>query len=323
MDNSNLPKATHEGIIDINGIEIRCYNLSTGERVLSREGLLRAIGRKGNPKFKEESDLFQVPVFLRANNLKPFISNDLVASSQHIKFKLKGGQEAYGYLANILPEVCYVFIDADKEGKLKPTQKNYVEQAEKLIRGFATLGIIALVDEATGYQYDREAKELQKILKAYISNELLPWQKRFPDMFYKEIFRLNGWDYTVSDIKKRPGVIGIWTNKLIYRQLPKGVLRELKSKTPKNEKGTRKARFHQLLTLDIGHPDLQRQLASVITIMQLSKNWKDFELNFNKLYGQQTLDFNIDNDNEVKKETKLSDFNQKLKQGLNYNPKND
>ena len=106
------------------------------------------------------------------------------------------------------------------------------ERSKQLVRGFATIGIIALIDEATGYQYTREKDELQKILKAYISAELLPWQKRFPDVFYKELFRLNGWNFTIQDIKKRPGVIGTWTNRLIYEQLPKGVLEELKAKVP-------------------------------------------------------------------------------------------
>ena len=92
------------------------------------------------------------------------------------------------------------------------------------------IGITALVDEATGYQYEREKDELQKILKAYISEELLQWQKTFPEKYYQEIFRLNGWDFTLSSIKKRPGVVGIWTNKLIYEQLPKGCLKSLKRK---------------------------------------------------------------------------------------------
>ena len=94
-----------------------------------------------------------------------------------------------------------MFIDALEAGKLKTSQIHIAEQSKILVRGFATVGIIALVDEATGYQYKREKDELQKILKAYIiAEELLPWQKRFPDEFYKEIFRLNGWDYTVKGI---------------------------------------------------------------------------------------------------------------------------
>lgn len=277
-----LPKATHEGELEIGEFKIKCYNLDTGERVLSREGLLRAIGRTGNPKY-QENELFETPVFLRANNLKPFISNDLATSSKVIVFERAGGQKTYGYLASILPDVCYVFADALKAGVLTPKQERYAERAEILLRGFATVGIVALVDEATGYQYDRERDELQKILRAYIAEELLPWQKRFPDVFYKEIFRLNGWDYTVQDIKKRPSVIGKWTNLFIYEQLPKGVLKELKQKTPKSAAGHYLARFHQSLTEDIGNPHLQAQINSVIALMQVSDNWQQFVHNFNKM----------------------------------------
>ncbi|MGZ7317544.1 P63C domain-containing protein, partial [Streptococcus pyogenes] len=107
----------------------------------------------------------------------------------------------------------------------------------------AKVGVTALVDEATGYQYERERFELQKIFKAYISEELLKWQKMFPDDFYMEIFRLNGWSYDVQSIKRRPGVVGKWTNELIYKRLPDGVLEELKRRTPKTKKGQYKARF--------------------------------------------------------------------------------
>lgn len=312
-----LPKVTHEGSLDLNGIELKCYNLDTGDRVLSRESLLRAIGRKGNPKYKE-NELFQTPTFLRAKNLKPFINSDLVNSSKPIVFERKGGAKVYGYLASSLPAICYVFIDAAKAGELNSQQLEYANRCEVLIRGFATVGIISLVDEATGYQYDREAKELQVILNKYISKELLPWAKRFPDQFYQEIFRLNGWDYTVNDIKKRPGVIGIWTNRLIYEKLPKGVLQELKDKTPKTLSGNKTHRFHQLLTLDIGQPDLQRQLSSVITIMKLSKNWNHFIEQFEQLYGQTSLELDFD---EPEKETGA--FDDKLTKALNYNPKKD
>ncbi|HZX58977.1 MAG TPA: P63C domain-containing protein [Mucilaginibacter sp.] len=310
MNKEKIPKATHQGEVDIAGFKIKCYNLDTGERVLSREGFLRTLGRTGNPKHKEEgdNDLFQTPVFLKANNLKDFISNDLIASSQPIIFEMIGGQKAYGYKADILPQVCYVYIDAEKAGALNARQNIYAERSHILIRGFATVGIIALVDEATGYQYQREKDELQKILKAYIAEELLPWQKTFPDIYYREIFRLNGWDFTVPNIKKRPGVVGTWTNKIIYEQLPKGVLKELKNNTPKSHSGNYTARFFQSLTPDVGNPHLQNQLNSVITLMQVSDNWKHFIQQFNKLVdrrkGQLELKFE---DFEEKPETKKID----------------
>lgn len=330
-----LPKATYQGTVDIADFKIRCYNLDTGERVLSREGFLRALGRTGNPKYKEEvntgedNQLFQTPVFLRANNLKPFISNDLITSSQPIVFETEGGKMAYGYKAELLPQVCYVYVDAEKASALTPKQMIVAEKCHLLIRGFATVGIIALVDEATGYQYQREKDELQKILKAYISEELLPWQKKFPDAFYKELFRLNGWDFTVNGIKKRPGVIGTWTNKLVYDQLPPGVLKELKSKTPKSSAGNYTARFFQSLTPDTGNPHLTSQIQQVITLFQLSDTMEHMWSQFNKLkarqLGQIEIPFQFDENGHTKEPPapleNITDFDTKLQKALNYNPK--
>lgn len=236
----------------------------------------------------------------------------------------KGGRTVYGYEASILAELCDMLLTARQQNILTPAQIKYAEFSEMMMRSLAKVGIIALVDEATGYQYDRERNELQKILKAYISEELLVWQKRFPDIFYKEIFRLNGWSYTVSDIKKRPGVIGKWTNKIIYEQLPKGVLKELKEKTPKSVSGNYTARFHQSLTEDIGNPHLQAQINSVIPLMQISDSWQQFLSHFNKMVdrrnGQTELKFE---DLEYKEEPKKVDdtkFNKQLK-GLLAVPK--
>lgn len=330
MDKKNLPQATHEGSIDIEGFEIPAYNLTTGERVLSRIGFLRALGRTGKAKGgRQYDDEFKTPVFLSANNLKEFISNDLIENSKPIPFVDLNGKESIGYSATLLPNVCYVFIDAFEAGKLKSNQMHIAEQSKKLVRGFATLGIIALIDEATGYQYDREKDELQQILKAYISEELLPWQKKFPDVFYKELFRLNGWDFTVKGIKQRPGVIGKWTKTLIYNELPKGVLLELEKNTPKNKKGKKKAHMHRLLTDEIGNPHLKAQINQMVTLFQLSDDmkhmWSQFEKLKQRQNGQLQLPFNFDDKGhtvEPIEETTLSDYNKKLKKGLDYNPNN-
>jgi hypothetical protein len=285
-------KATHEGIIDINGHKIKSYNLDSGERVLSRIDFLRALGRTGKAKGGRPYDEhLGLPVFLTAKNLQEFISNDLMDNSKPIRFKDLNGIESIGYKAELLPSVCYVFIDANEANKILPSQVHIAERSRILVRGFATIGIIALVDEATGFQYDRNRDELQTILKAYISEELLKWQKRFPDSFYVEMFRLRGWDYNVKNIQKRPGVIGTWTNNLVYRQLPFGVLEELKRKTPKDYKGHRKHRFHQLLTEDIGNPHLSNQITAVVTLMKASSNWRNFERLFARAFGQQEIEF--------------------------------
>ena len=112
-----------------------------------------------------------------------------------------------GYDAYILPKLCKVYLDARDKKQLVKQQIPLARASEILLLGLSHTGIIALVDEATGYQYERERYELQKILKAYIAEELRAWVKTFPDIYYSEIFRLNGWDYTIQNIKKRPGVL--------------------------------------------------------------------------------------------------------------------
>lgn len=94
---------------------------------------------------------------------------------------------------------------------------------------------------------------------------------------------MRGWDFTVSGIKKRPGVIGTWTNKLVYAELPEGVLAEIKRLTPKSESGRYSARLFQSLSDDIGNPHLKNQLTSIIALMQSADNWDEFIVRFNKV----------------------------------------
>lgn len=272
-----LPKATHQGTVDIAGYKMLCYNLDTGERVLSREGFLRALGRTGNPKYKEEeSHLFQTPVFLRAGNLKEFISNDLITSSQPIEFEMAGGRKAYGYKANILPLVCYVFVDAEKAGVLNTRQLAYAERANLLIRGFATVGIIALIDEATGYQDSRVADELEKIFREILLEKAKKYEVTFPLELYKQMFRLNSWEWKPENAKKRPGVIGTWTKDLIYKRMAPGLLKELERRNPKNEKGYRDHKHFQFLTDEIGEPKLREYFGGLLALARANTSWKKF-----------------------------------------------
>lgn len=287
----------------LGNLEIPCYVLDNGMRVFSGRGIQKAIGydSKSGQWMSSFCKMEGVSSYLCAGDNS--ISERL---SKPVKFKRNnaGGSQstANGYEVTLLVDICSAIIDANRAGVFD--NDAIVRNADIIIRSVAKVGIIALVDEATGYQYERENDELQKILKAYISEELLPWQKRFPDIFYKELFRLNGWDYTVNGIKKRPGIIGKWTNTFVYEELPNGVLEELKKKTPKSESGNRMNRYHQLLTTDIGEPNLERQINKVITLFQVSDNMKQFCENFRKMkmhqIGQMELPFEFDENGRIK-----------------------
>ena len=271
--------------------KIPCYVLDNEKRVLSQTELVRALGMGRGGSSKGGGD--RLVNFLSGKAINPFISKELTSvTNEPLKFKREGkGAIVYGYEATVLADICEAVLKAREQGQLQKQQYHIADRCEQLVRGFARVGIIALVDEATGYQYVRDRDELHKILTAYISPELMSWTKRFPDEFYKEIFRLNGWQYNPMT-PKRPSVVGTWTNKLIYEQLPPGVLEELKKQTPKDSKGRRKHRLHQRLTEEIGNPHLERQLAAVMPIMRLSTTWRKFKENFAKAFktGQQNLE---------------------------------
>lgn len=286
--------AQYEGILKLGDSEIKCYVLTDGTRVLSGRGMQEALKMVDTEEGKQTSGT-RLTRYFEQKTLKPFIFKDKSPGHfEPLRCKFQG-KTIHGYEATILADICEAFLEARKHVQLSSRQAIIAEQCEVLIRAFARVGIIALVDEATGYQYKREKDELQRILKTYISEELLPWQKRFPDIFYRELFRLNRWDFTVKGIKQRPSVIGIWTNKLIYEQLPNGVLQALKSKTPKTPKGNNKARYHQSLTLDVGNPHLEAQIQQIITIFRISDTmdemWSHFEKLNDRKEGQLQLQF--------------------------------
>ena len=273
-----VQKATHTGVLTLGGYEIECHVLEDGTRLLSRVGVLKAIGRKGKAKGgRAYDDELGLPVFLTAQNLKPFITDELIASSTPIHFiPSKGGSKSIGYRADLLPLICGVFMDAEQANALMPMQSHIVQQCKILLRGLATVGITALVDEATGYQEVRDHLALQKILDMFISKELSKWAKRFPDEFYREMFRLKNWQWQGMKLN-RPSVVGHYTNDVVYQRLASGVLDELKTRNPPDESGHRKHKHHQWLTPEVGHPKLRDHLNGVIALMRASSSWDQFK----------------------------------------------
>jgi hypothetical protein len=176
----------------------------------------------------------------------------------------------------MLADVCDAVLAARKRGNvLAPNQVRIAEQCEMLVRGFARIGIIALVDEATGYQRDREKDALAKILEAWIAKELQAWVQTFPREFYEHMFRLRGLEFSTTSVR-RPQYFGKLTNNVVYERLEPGVLNELKRVTPRNEDGKPTAKYFQSLTKNIGYPKLKEHLGAVVAYMRISKSWSEF-----------------------------------------------
>jgi hypothetical protein len=269
----NVKKATHEGPLIISGIEIPAYVLEDGTRILSQRGLQQSIGlsRSGG-----KDGARRVGIFLTGMLNKGIEINDLNTRVDNpIMFKPLRGPLAHGYEATILADICDAVFEANKQGKLLKQQNHLAVRCEILMRGFAKVGIIALVDEATGYQEVRDRLALQKILDKYLREEFAQWAKTFPDEFYERLFKLKEWQYSPLSVK-RPGVVAYWTKDLIYKRLAPGVLTALQKKNPTIKPGRRKHKLFTLLSDDYGIPALRQLLTSVVFLMSASPNWTFF-----------------------------------------------
>lgn len=277
-----IPKATHSGTWNIGeGTKIECYVMDNGERVLSLRGAAKSMGLVGGGSMALVRNL-------NSKWISPYLSNDLrnwlekANRNELSQYMTKGSGKFTPFSAPLFVDLCKAYVDAKNDGVLKmESQIAVANKMYAIMTAFAKTGLVAIIDEVTGYQYDREHDELQKLLSVYISEELMPWTKKFPDEFYKQMFRLKGWEYKG---KNRPQYVGKLTNQYIYEQLPYGVLEELKQKTPKNK------RLHQSLTEQVGVPHLDKQLQKTIGLMQASDTWEEFESLFNKAMKQANRD---------------------------------
>ena len=291
IEENKMPKATHSGKLPIGDIIIPCAVLDNGKRVLSETGFAKALlGTRSGYSIRRKKEYQEVgaplPVFLAPNNLKPFINEELIGGALITPIQYQDGKRIVkGYDASLLPTVCNIWLRAREANALQKQQLDKAQKAEILMRGLAHIGIIALVDEVTGYQEERDKDELQKFLAMYLSEERLKWARVFPEEYYRQLFRLRGWTYSPLSVK-RPKYVGQLTNELVYKKLPANVLEELKTLNPVKNKKTwrREATHHQHLSTDLGQPDLRDHLLQLIAIMRISLNWSVFMRNFKRAF---------------------------------------
>ncbi|MBT3361562.1 MAG: hypothetical protein HN403_18215 [Rhodospirillales bacterium] len=281
-----IKKATHgseDHPLEIGDVEIPCYVLEGGRRVLQQTGLIGALNMSYGGSYSRGGD--RLAKFAAQGRLKPYVSNELIdRTAKPIRFRTPSGSLAYGYEATVLADLCEAVLAARGAGVLQKQQEHIAKQAEILVRGFARIGIIALIDEATGYQRDREKDALAKILEAWIEKELRAWVQTFPAEFYENMFRLRGLEYSQASVR-RPQYFGHLTNDIVYKRLEPGVLKELKRITPKSKKtGRYTATFTQSLTKNVGYPKLKEHLGAVVAYMRISKTWDEFMNLLNEQY---------------------------------------
>lgn len=297
----NILDAVYSGSLPIGDIELDCAVLDGGTRVLSERAVHRAFGSKRGgshwKRMKEDEGGANLPSFLSAKNYTPFINKDLMAALESpVLYRVNAGATpANGIRAELLPEICGVFLAARRSGKLHPSQEHLAMQAEVLMEAFAKVGIIALVDEATGYQRDRSHDALRLLLSKYIAEGLKKWLKTFPDSFFAELDRLYDNDTSHG---KRPQYYGRFINKYVYDPLENGYVKKELNKLNISDTGKRKARFHQWLN-DDGRNMLIHQLGRVQGLMEMCGDIENFKSTAKKQRNVSIAPYLFDDMNKI------------------------
>ena len=242
IEGKDLPVAKYKGTLPLMDLEIPCYVLSNGQRVVGRTGMTEMLtGIKAGGGLEK---------YLGVSPLKPFINQENVLEKM-VAFRLPEveGLERHvkGLPADLVIEVCQGFVRALEAGmksdsgfsRLTARQTEMAVKASVFLSACAKVGLDALIDEATGHQYDRASDALQVKLKAYLSDEMRKWEKTFPNELWIEFGRLTNWHGTVTH---RPKYWGKLVIELVYEYLDADVARWLKENAPKPRHGQN---YHQ------------------------------------------------------------------------------
>lgn len=282
-----------EKMLKIGDVEVECYVLEGGTRVLSGRGMQQAIGLGGEAKTHGS----KLRSFLNYEAIKPFVNNELAMAIENpVRFTRpgRGGIPAIAFEATLLIDLCEALVKAKSAKGFRSSWLPLAYQAQIITLSFAKAGIISAIDEVTGYQEVREKNEIQKIIEKYLTDYAKKWSKVFPDMFWEKLLRIKGYETYIG--MQRPSFVGHWVNDIVYDRLAPGIRKKLKELNPKTEKGHRKFKNHQFLTEDHGVPELREHITKAMVLMDASSNSREFDRLLNKSLPKfgSTMDLGLD-----------------------------
>jgi hypothetical protein len=283
-----MPVARWRGTLNIVGLEVPCYVLDDGQKIIGRVSVTELLtGIKGGGALEK---------YIGVKSLEPFINKDLVLE-RFVPFRLaevEGLERAVkGLPADLMIEVCQSFVAAlqstfdpkSTHPRMSDRQIQMAMNASAFLSACAKLGLEALIDEATGYQYERAEDALQVKLRAFIADELRAWEKTFPDELWAEFGRLTGWQ---GGLTSRPKWWGKLVIELIYETLDPDVANYLK-----NNKPPPGVRWHRQLTENIGVRALVSRCYEIIGMAKDCHDMRELREKVARHYGREVVQLSL------------------------------
>lgn len=273
------PFAKFGGELSLGGNPVDCYVLDTGDRVISLRAAVKSIADRDHGKLGD---------YVGVNALKPFIDSDLVLG-ETVEFHIPGTQlTGLGISAERFLEICNAYVRAAEAGTLTTDRQREIAMRCSVVLGAcAKVGLIALIDEATGYQYERAQDALQLKLKAFIADELREWEKTFPDELWEQFGRLTNWQ---GPLHSRPKWWGKLVMELIYDALDEDVANHLRENKPPPQKGQN---YHQWMTENFGLRQLITHIYEIIGIAKTCDDIRELKDKVAQHYGKEEFQFTL------------------------------
>jgi P63C domain len=279
-----MPIAQWRGTLNLISIEVPCYVLDNGLKVIGRTSAAEVLtGIKGGGGLEK---------YIGVKSLEPFLDRNLILE-RFVPFRLlevEGLEKAVkGLPHDLMIELCQGFVLALQASldpksdypRMTSRQMQMAMMASMFLSACAKVGLEALIDEATGYQYERAEDALQIKLKAFIADELRGWEKTFPDELWAEFGRLTGWR---GPLHSRPK----WWEKLviemIYDTLDPDVAEYLKTHKPPPG-----IKWFQQLTDNHGVRQLVSRCYEVVGMSKDCHNMRELRDKVARHYGKQPV----------------------------------
>ncbi len=275
-----VPVARWFGMLEIGNEEVGCYVLDDGRRVISRTGATDALtGGRGGGNLES---------YLRVEGLNRFLPDDL--PGQMIEFTLEQvrNKRVRGIEAETFLDICKAYGVARDAGALTTERQLVIAiRAGAFVAACSKLGLISLIDEATGYQYARAADALQFKLKLYLADEMRKWEKTFPDELWAEFGRLTHWKGTAN---RRPKYWGRLVTDLVYTYLDPDVAEWLKRNVPKPQGHQT---FHQWLNSQYGLRKLTEHLWMLIGMAAACQSMPELKDRMAERFGHKPYQYTL------------------------------